>query len=583
MTLNQTIIVEDQTYEISLVIESVSTFLAGNDGVAVEIQKSATHIQWRYVGGTWINLVSLASLTGANGQEIELQASATHIQWKLANDLIWTDLVALVDLQGEPGDDGREIEIQKSPTHIQWRYIGDVSWTDLVSLVDLQGEPGDEGQEVMIQKSATHIQWKYADDIAWTDLVALADITGTNGLEVELQKTATHIQWRLTGGTWADLVALTDITGPPGASATPEYAESRRFPGGSAPAGWTLQGSVLSQAAYPATFAKVGLLHDFSSVKVVAVTNSFHFGGIVEVGGILITCPYSNVFRSSDYGDSWVQVVGANAHHIGRLAVIPGVTPRIVCGTGSGRVYTSDDQGATWARRDGVGNDPFEGTAINHTLWTGTSILLFGSGGKIARTLDGETLTTIVSGTAIDLIGGATNGSIIAAYSTTSFARYSEDDGVTWAAGVVWTGNNRSYGVRWNAAWGCFISFGDNHHYTVSVDGKNWSSNLHSFGNRYAHMPFGDGMLLGGVNGGNDLQLGKGNQALIQLPKADHSGAHTQEIFRCSNGDILCGTGYASSKTAKFLCSYNIATDFRLPSAALDAGVYNDTYFYTGV
>ena len=42
----------------------------GVDGTPVELQTSATHIQWRYVGsGTWTNLVALSSITGATGAD----------------------------------------------------------------------------------------------------------------------------------------------------------------------------------------------------------------------------------------------------------------------------------------------------------------------------------------------------------------------------------------------------------------------------------------------------------------------------------------------------------------------------------
>lgn len=41
---------------------------AGIDGQEVEFQKSATHIQWRYVGGvSWTNLVALTEIKGDQG------------------------------------------------------------------------------------------------------------------------------------------------------------------------------------------------------------------------------------------------------------------------------------------------------------------------------------------------------------------------------------------------------------------------------------------------------------------------------------------------------------------------------------
>jgi len=87
---------------------------------------------------------------GSDGREVVLQKSATHIQWKYADEETWTDLVALADLKGADGvngidgTDGREIELQKTATHIQWRYAGG-EWSDLVALVDLKGEQGIQG------------------------------------------------------------------------------------------------------------------------------------------------------------------------------------------------------------------------------------------------------------------------------------------------------------------------------------------------------------------------------------------------------------------------------------------------------
>jgi hypothetical protein len=90
---------------------------------------------------------------GPSGQDILLQKTATHIQWKYENDEEWTDLVALSELQGEqgeqgdqglrglPGDDGTEIELQITATYIQWRYVGG-SWVNLVALADLKGDQG---------------------------------------------------------------------------------------------------------------------------------------------------------------------------------------------------------------------------------------------------------------------------------------------------------------------------------------------------------------------------------------------------------------------------------------------------------
>lgn len=46
---------------------------------------------------------------GTNGKEIELQKSTTHIQWRYVGDTDWTNLVALSDLKGDKGDTGEGV------------------------------------------------------------------------------------------------------------------------------------------------------------------------------------------------------------------------------------------------------------------------------------------------------------------------------------------------------------------------------------------------------------------------------------------------------------------------------------------
>lgn len=43
---------------------------------------------------------------GTNGREIQLQASATHVQWRYVGDTAWTNLVALADITGPQGPQG---------------------------------------------------------------------------------------------------------------------------------------------------------------------------------------------------------------------------------------------------------------------------------------------------------------------------------------------------------------------------------------------------------------------------------------------------------------------------------------------
>ena len=243
-------------------VQALMSLLKGLDGKPAEIQKSATHLQWRVQGeSTWINLVTLDELKvkGDTGANIELQVTATHVQWRVVGGT-WANLVALSELKGAKGDPGANIELQKTATYIQWRVVGG-TWANLIALselkgdtgktpaigsitaqsvasgqnptftltnsgnVDAQGNPiytgeikipaGAEGKNLELQKTSTHLQWR-VEGGSWANLIPLSDLKGDTGNNIELQKTATHIQWQVTGGTWANLVTLEELKGAKG-------------------------------------------------------------------------------------------------------------------------------------------------------------------------------------------------------------------------------------------------------------------------------------------------------------------------------------------------------------------------------
>lgn len=266
---------------------TLTQWLATVTGRNVELINDGTWIKWRPQDTEnpqpWQNLIELATLQGEpgdDGREVQMQKSATAIQWRYTGVTAWTDLVQLADLKADPqplvnrgnwatattynpgdyvaatstastakslyflldavpyvsnsepkddlthwvelqppqgvkGDDGREVEFQVSATAIQWRYEGDAAWADLILLSELKGE---NGNNIELQKTATYLQWRVVGAASWQNLVALADITGANGQNIELQKGATFIQWRVVGtATWLDLIAIADITGAAGA------------------------------------------------------------------------------------------------------------------------------------------------------------------------------------------------------------------------------------------------------------------------------------------------------------------------------------------------------------------------------
>jgi hypothetical protein len=63
---------------------------------------------------------------GENGKEIELQKTATQIQWRYMGDNDWFDLVALEDIRGDRGFDGETIVNinPDSPTPSARMWIG---------------------------------------------------------------------------------------------------------------------------------------------------------------------------------------------------------------------------------------------------------------------------------------------------------------------------------------------------------------------------------------------------------------------------------------------------------------------------
>lgn len=233
-------------------VRALMALLKGLDGKPVELQKTATHLQWRVQGGTWADLLALDEVKGAPGDNISLQKTATHIQWRLGAGT-WVDLVALSDIQGNTG---ANIELQKSATHVQWRVAGTSTWNNLILIDDLKvkgdkgdkGDPntlsigtvqeganagasitgtapnqilnltlpkGETGANIELQKTTTHVQWRVVGG-TWANLIPLSDLKGAQGDNISLQKTATHIQWRLGTGTWTNLVSLSELKGEKG-------------------------------------------------------------------------------------------------------------------------------------------------------------------------------------------------------------------------------------------------------------------------------------------------------------------------------------------------------------------------------
>ena len=87
----------------------------GVDGKTIEVQRADSHIQWRYEGGEWQNLVALAAISGPagqsgadgiNGKTPEFRVNESTLQWRYTDDEVWLNLYDLSVLRGLDGKDG---------------------------------------------------------------------------------------------------------------------------------------------------------------------------------------------------------------------------------------------------------------------------------------------------------------------------------------------------------------------------------------------------------------------------------------------------------------------------------------------
>ena len=186
----------------------------GINGKSIEVQRAETHIQWRYEGGEWQNLVAIADIEGpagqngadgANGKTPEFRVNENTLQWRYVGDEIWLNLYDLTALKGADGRDGADGKNGKDGTN------------------GINGSDGKDGKTPFIGENGNWWIGEIDTGIkaAGTDgKDGINGIDGTNGKEIEIQKTDLYIQWRYKGGEWQNLVALADIAGPSGQSGT---------------------------------------------------------------------------------------------------------------------------------------------------------------------------------------------------------------------------------------------------------------------------------------------------------------------------------------------------------------------------
>jgi len=87
---NENIVVESQDINVSEAVENLNFTVVEDNVIATMVETEIVNI-------------AITEAVGEPGKQIELQKSATHIQWRYVGDTVWINLVALSDLGGGGG------------------------------------------------------------------------------------------------------------------------------------------------------------------------------------------------------------------------------------------------------------------------------------------------------------------------------------------------------------------------------------------------------------------------------------------------------------------------------------------------
>lgn len=189
----------------------------GADGREVQLQNNGTHIQWKYEDEvSWTNLVALSAITGAqgiqgeqglpgeagatgangdDGRQVEFQKSATHIQWRYVGDATWIDLVPLSELL-------ESITIDETPTSGSTNPVeSDGVFTALSGKADgIQGfYKGATGLRRFRQSLGLVCKTSAGAGLGGIDIICFGDsiIEGYSGTDVNWDSAIHHLKVKL--------------------------------------------------------------------------------------------------------------------------------------------------------------------------------------------------------------------------------------------------------------------------------------------------------------------------------------------------------------------------------------------------
>lgn len=114
------------------------------DNITVNVIEQITEVEVDIVQSSESVTISITS--PVDGREILLQSNGTYIQWRYEDQVVWTNLVAIVDLKGDTGDTGPQgIQGEKGDTGSQG-IQGPQGIQGIQGLTGDTGPKGDTGE-----------------------------------------------------------------------------------------------------------------------------------------------------------------------------------------------------------------------------------------------------------------------------------------------------------------------------------------------------------------------------------------------------------------------------------------------------
>lgn len=186
----------------------------GTNGREVELGSDATHIKWRFLGDTaWVNLIARADLrglpgadgvdgtngadgvAGADGKSVELQKSATHVQWRQVGTTAWINLIALTDLKGSAGTGLTNRGNWVAATYNPGDYVFSVGSSGSTSMWILNSATAYTSSVQPLSDSANWIEFEAPAGANGTDGADGADGQSAYQIAVANGFVGTEVQW----------------------------------------------------------------------------------------------------------------------------------------------------------------------------------------------------------------------------------------------------------------------------------------------------------------------------------------------------------------------------------------------------